>query len=137
MFYGENGVLKSGLSGFITKRAAVFVLILSAADLAFGGSGKWMMLLGLMAGAAVGILRFYGNGWILKLILRQESRQNPVGSAVLFTAGQLAVFVFAFLAYCVGIRTLYGFVAGVLVIPLAVMMNSVTEAFGITKNNFE
>lgn len=130
-------MLKSKLEKFIAKRAAILAAAIAAADLVFGGGRKWVLLLGFLAGAVFNMFLFCGNGWILKKIAQPGSTRNAIGGAALFSIFQLILFPAAVLAYCVSIWVLYGFAAGVLVIPLVIMINSMTEAFGITKNNFE
>ena len=119
------------------KRTAVFLILSSAADLVFLEKNRWLALAGLFEGVLLSLARLIGNGRILKAIL-QLNGNKAVGVGILvFTAFQLALLPVILLLYFLNAWTLYGFVAGILAVPAVVMVNSITEAFGITKNNFE
>jgi fatty-acid desaturase len=61
----------------------------------------------------------------------------PGSSVVLFAISQLILLPLLFIAYFINQWVFAGFVTGILLVPLVIMINSITEAFGITKNHFE
>ena len=100
-------------------------------------SNRWFVLGGLLAGAFISIGRLSSNEWILKKTLKPSGGKSVAGSIIAFTLSQLVMLPVVVLTYFIDVWALYGLVAGVLVVPFIIMMNSITEAFGITKNSFE
>lgn len=130
-------MFRSKLEKFIVKRAAIFLILLSAADLAFLGENRWLTLAGLLAGTSLSIARLIVNEWLFKEVFKLSGGKAAAGSILVFTAVQLVLLPVLLLLYFLSAWILYGFVAGILAVPVIVMVNSITEAFGITKNNFE
>jgi hypothetical protein len=130
-------LFESKLDKFILKRAAVLVIILTAADIAFLGGNRWFVLGGLLLGTVVSLGRMLSNEWILKVTFKVSKGKALAGSIAAFTINQLALVPIILLAYFLNIWLFCGLIAGFLVVPAIVMMNSITEAFGITKNSFE
>ena len=133
-------MFKSRLDKFILKRAAALFFVLATADIAFSGVGRWMILAGLSAGAIISTGRLCSNEWLFKKIFRlnqSDGKRAAAGSMAAFTISQLVLIPVIVLAYLLSVWALYGFIAGILIIPIVIMINSITEAFGITKNNFE
>lgn len=121
----------------MAKRAAVLFLLLAAADIAFLGDNKWQVLVGLFVGAVIGMGRFGSHEWVLKKVFQLNGDKAVTGSVLVFTVSQTVLFLLIVIMYLLNLWTLYGFVAGILIVPLIIMINSITEALGITKNNFE
>lgn len=130
-------LLKSKLDHFLVKREALFLIFLTAADIAFLGENRWPALPGLLAGAFVITARLGISERIAAKTFGRNAGKTDAARIAAYTVSQLVWVPAVVLAYFISIWTLYGFVAGALVVPLIIMMNSVTEAFGITKNNFE
>lgn len=130
-------LFESKLDKFILKRAAVLVIILTAVDIAFLGSNRWLVLGGLLLGTVVSLGRMFSNEWILKVTFKAGKGKAMAGSIAAFTINQLALAPMMLLAYFLNIWLFCGLIAGFLVVPAIVMINSITEAFGITKNSFE
>lgn len=130
-------LFESKLDKFIIKRAAVLAIILTAADIAFLGSNRWLILYGLLFGTAVGLARLLSNEWILKVTFKAGKGKVLTGSIAAFTINQLALVPIILLAYFLSGWLLCGLITGLLIVPAIVMINSITEAFGITKNSFE
>lgn len=126
----------SKLIKFIVKRAALFLVLLTAADLAFLGNHKWLVLAGVFAGAFISVGRLFSNEFILKKIFELNGKKTIAGSMA-FAMNQLILLPVIALAYSLSVWILVGFIAGILTVPIIVMINSVTEAFEITKNDFE
>lgn len=134
---GDEKLLRSKLDRFILRRAAVFLLLLSAADLVFLGKNSWLAFTGLLAGTLLSIVRLVGNEWLFKEVFKFNGGKAVAGSILVFTAIQLILLPIILLLYFLNTWILFGFVAGILAVPVIVMVNSITEAFGMTKNNFE
>lgn len=129
--------LKSGLERFVAKRAAVLFLLLAAAAAVFLGSGRWPALAGLLAGAFLGAGRFRSNEWIFAKILGEKGGKAAAAGAALYAAGMLALFAALASAYFLNSWLFRGVLAGLFLNPAVIMLNSVTEAFGVTRNGFD
>ena len=121
----------------MVKRAAVFLAAMSVADLAFLGNNRWLVLAGLAVGTLLSVARLMGNEWLFRKIIKLSGGKAVAGSILVFTGLQLILLPVILLLYLISVWVLYGFVAGVMAVPVVVMINSVTETFGMTKNNFE
>lgn len=121
----------------MVKRAAAALILLTATDMIFLGRNRWLVLAGLLAGAFISVGRFSGNGWILKKVFQLTGDKAVTGSIVIFTASQLVLMPVIVITYFLNVWIFYGLIAGFLNVPLVIMINSITEAFGITKNSFE
>ena len=134
-------MFESKLEKFMVKRVFVLIIILSIVDMIIMES-KWLVLVGLMMGTILSIAKFSLNARIFSgnlcthksPILRKLSSSANI---ILFTIIQITLFLLLFLSYSLSPWIFAGFVAGVLLIPFAIMINSVTEALGLTKNHFE
>ncbi len=135
-------MFKSKLEQFMLKRAAYSLLLLLILDFAVLKDGRWPVLVGLLAGALLSAARFGGR----VLVFCKLPGANPVhrahsralaGSIALFSFNELILLPLLLLTYFLGHWIFAGFAAGILLVPAVVMINSVTEAFGITQNSFE
>ena len=133
----DQKLFRSKLVKFMVKRAAVLFFVLSTADLAFLGQDRWPVFAGLVAGTLLSIAKLVGNEWLFQKIFTLSGEKAMAGSILVFTGLQLVLLPIILILYYLSLWALYGFVAGILAVPLIVMINSVTETFGITKNNFE
>ena len=130
-------MFKSKLDKFIVKRAAALLILLTAAELLFLKSNRWFVLEGLLAGAFISIGRLSSNEWILKKTLKSNGGQAVAGSIVAFILSYLVLISVITFIYFLNVWAFYGLITGILVVPIIIMMNSITEMFGITKNRFE
>lgn len=112
------------------------MVLLITADVVFLGENMWLSLAGLLSGTFIGIGRFRCSKWILRRVLRANTEQSLLHGNVAFTLSQFVLLPVIALAYFLNIWVLYGLIAGLLIIPTGIMINSITEALGITKNNF-
>lgn len=134
-------MLKSKLEKFLMKRALICMVLMSAIDIIVIDE-KWHVLTGLLSGTFVSIFRFGSNALILSnaMGVKQDDRCSIFSSEfiiVLFGLSQLILLPLLFLAYFISQWVFAGFIAGIITIPVVIMVNSITEAFGITKNHFE
>lgn len=113
---------------------------------------KWLVLTGLYVGTILSMAKFGSYAWVFGKIIGvgtnasdeggsesrlPERRQSPGSSIIVFTLNQLILLPLLFLAYYLSTRLFVGFVAGILTVPFVILVNSITEALGITKNHFE
>lgn len=112
-------------------------MMLAVITAVFLGSHRWPVFAGLFSGALLGFFRLCGNEWIFKRLLCQNGAKAAAGGAAVFLTSQLLLILALALAYEAGRWAFCGLLAGVLIIPAVVMMNSITEAVGFTKNSFE
>lgn len=133
----DQTLFMSKLVRFMVKRAAILFSVLSAADMVFLGQNRWSVFAGLAAGTLLSIARLMGNEWLFQKIFALSGEKAMAGSILVFTGLQLVLLPIILILYFLSLWALYGFVAGILAVPAVVMINSITETFGMTKNNFE
>lgn len=67
-----------------------------------------------------------------------ESKNRKIRRFIyVYFAGQLAIIVAMIITLKINIWLFAGMVAGILHVPLAITINAVTEAVGLSKNGFE
>lgn len=130
-------MFKSKMDRFLLTREALFFVPMAATAVAFMGRNRWTTLCGLFAGALFVTGRLAINEWILMKTFRLDGKRAAAWRIAVLSVSQLVWGPAFVLAYFLNIWVLYGFVAGALLLPLIIMLNSITEAFGITENHFE
>jgi len=123
----------------IGKRAAVLALLLSFFPHIHADIG-WRALYGLFAGTALGILRYVTYALVLRKLVCNAavSHKRAVTAGIsAFAANQLLILPLLLFCHSVHPSLFWGFVCGIFTVPTTVMVNSVTEALGIIKSNFE
>lgn len=98
--------------------------------------------MGLLLGSAVSVFKFGSYAWIFKRIestaAGAEQKANLSRNSMFgFLANQVVILLLLFAAYFLNPWFFAGIVAGVLLVPFVIMINSITEALKITSNNFE
>lgn len=123
---------------FILKKAAVLFCILVVLVLIFCQQ-RWFILCGLTIGGGFSFLRFISNANLYcRLFCPGVSVQTAVkGTVTMFALHQVMLLAFLLATRYLNLQFFIGSVAGVLLVPSAVMINSATEAVGITANGFE
>lgn len=134
-------MIKSKLERFIAKRVLICMILLLIVDMIVS-ENRWFVLVGIIVGTILSFVKFGSNAWVLKGILgidqnNAQIKLTPGISIIIFIISQLILLSLLFLAYFLNYWIFAGFVAGILLLPLVIMVNSITEAFGITKNHFE
>lgn len=134
-------MLKNKLVNFIAKRVLICSILLSIIVLIWL-EHKWYTLAGLLLGSVFSVMKFGSYTWIFKRIVSDAEsslrKAKPVKRSMLgFLANQIIVFPLLLAAYYLNQWFFIGVVAGVLLVPLVLMINCVTEALKITRNNFE
>lgn len=133
-------MFSSKIEQFILKRLLICFILLSIIDMVVF-ENRWPVLAGLATGTVVSALKFCGNAKSLSGIFNNAAqgsrgRRGQHSSTVIFLLNQIILLPLLFLAYYMGQWVFWGFVAGILTVPLLIMLNSITEAFGITRNHF-
>jgi hypothetical protein len=102
-------------------------------------SNKWTAAAGLITGAVLGVAKFGSNALYLRKTLGADARtgRTAAGGIAAFLISQLIMLPLLILAYFLSFRLFCGFIAGSLLVPAIIMVNSITEALGLTKNGFE
>lgn len=134
-------MIESKLERFITKRVLIGMILLSIIDMVMF-ENRWLVLVGLIVGSMLSIVKFASNAWVFGGIFGtdQDSARKklaPITSVAMFAVNQLILLPLLILAYFLNQWIFAGFVAGILIVPFVIMINSITEAIGITKNHFE
>lgn len=103
---------------------------------------KWPVLAGLTLGGLIGILHFRINASLfgkLPVSVGAEAG-NPLLSVVkmvVYAVNQIVFLPLLIVSYMAGMAFFEGVVAGILLVPLVILINSITEVLRITHNNFE
>jgi hypothetical protein len=126
---------------FIAKRVIIYYLLLAAADIVFIRQ-KWLLLIGLTAGAIFSLLRFGTNAAVYGGIpfAGAKIKVNNLSAGtviVIYAINQIILLPLLFISYKAGMAFFEGVVAGILLVPLVLFINSITEAIRVTHNNFE
>lgn len=130
-------LLMGKLEKFVVKRVFVFVIILGLFNLVFMRQ-KLVISAGLLTGSAIGVLRFKFLSVAFFKHLKNGSDDN--GSKVWFIGYFTGCFL-TIAALVISARLdkwfFAGVVASILIIPAIIMINGITEYFGLTNNHFE
>jgi len=101
---------------------------------------KRFFFFGVTAGTAASFLRFEASAFYFREICRMENRgpgKKTKAAANLFVSfSMILLFLLLFIGYRLNQWFFAGLVAGVALVPLILMVNSITEATGMTKNHF-
>lgn len=129
-------MFENKLMPFVIKQIAVYLLVFSIAILLF--NNRWQLYLGLFAGAALSIIRFLSNAWIIQRAVTAVRNHcwQIIATAALFIVNQLLLLAVLYVFYKLNLWLFISLAAGVLLAPFTIIVNSITEAFGITKNKF-
>lgn len=129
----------SRLQKNVSVRAIICLVLFSVADVLLI-KDKWFVLLGLAIGTGISIMKFESYAWIFsnefKLEVFSSSIKQSVGIIVVFALNQIVLFSALLFSYLHNPWTFIGLAGGVLSVPLVLLVNSVTEFLGITKNSF-
>ena len=130
-------MIKSKLKTFILKRMLILYILLAVLDLLLVKE-RWFALVGLTAGALYSVVRFSLTQHVFSSLLLKSGKTISVRSTILITIGSLTV-VIALLTISIKISfwVFVGVISGILLIPAIIVINGITEALGISCNNFE
>lgn len=134
-------MLNRGLTVLIVKRVLICYILLSIIDVVLVKQ-RWLALFGLSVGAVFGVLKFISYSWVFGRIASGAAAGIRKGAGaglgiLVFAFNQILLLPLLFVAYKFDMWFFTGLVAGILLVPFAIMLNCLTEAIGITHNNFE
>lgn len=137
----DKNVFKSKLEKFILKRALIVFIILTIIDIVFI-NGKWFAFCGLLIGGLLSILKFSSYAWVFAKIITPEpentQKKYSAGNAVIvFILNQVLLLPLMLVTLKINLMLFAGFVAGILLVHLILLMNCITEGLRITHNHFE
>jgi hypothetical protein len=131
--------LNNGIELFVYKKTFVYALIVAGAALAFGR--KEAAALGVILGAGPGIFRFrlYSKGFRKTFSGGLPLKPAAASFRILavYMLNQTALAAMLYIAFRLDAGLFFGFTAGILIVPLILLVNGITEAAGITHNNFQ
>ena len=134
-------MFKSKIEQFVAKKAVICLILLSIIDI-IAINYRWLVLVGLFSGTILSVAKFGSYAWVFGRICSTDqgdsSRKQASGSSItVYMLNQLILLPLLFLTYFLNRWIFTGFVAGILIVPFVIMINSITEVLGITKNHFE
>lgn len=130
-------MLMSKLEKFVAKRVVIFLVVLSLMNLVFMRH-KLVISAGLIAGSAVGMLRFSSLAGMLSKLLERDRSANKLKLSVFSCAnGYFLTIALLIISGKLNKCFFLGVVASILIIPAIIMINGFTENFGLTNNHFE
>lgn len=122
---------------FLIKRIIILYVILLICDFVFFDK-KWIIALGLTFGTIFGIFKFINMSKFMSGILVQEEKKLCLRRILVkFLSVQLATVFLLAVSIILSKVCFFGIVAGILIIPVIILINGITEGFGITHNNFQ
>ncbi len=129
------------LFNFVIKRVIFYYLLLTIADIVLM-TQKWPILAGLTAGGIIGTVRFGTTASMfgrIPFISGKKDRKSfsSVGKQMVFVINQVILLPLLYFSYKAGMAFFGGIAAGILLVPLVLLINSITEVLKITHNNFE
>lgn len=127
---------KGSLEKFIVTRSLVVMLAFSIVAVIFF-SGRWAFLAGLALGYGTVILKLYAMGRMLDGLLVRRQSPAFLGGLVQYLLRFGLLFLIMVVSAVIDTWMLFGSLAGAIALPIVVMVNGMTEAMGLTHNNFE
>ncbi len=126
---------------FIAKRVLICYIPMSIIDIALVKQ-RWIVLLGMLIGVFVSLIRFNSYGLVFERMFLANLEATRKGfsiiiSLTIFIMNQLVLFFLLFIAYKVNPYLFAGIFTGVMLLPFMLFVNCLTEATGVTHNNFE
>jgi hypothetical protein len=131
-------LFKSELEKFVARRIALFFLIGAVISVIFFAD-RWLIILGLLVGGGLSTGRFASYAWSFRK--NTSGQEMNIGKAVMrglltFVGNQLILIPLLFVAYRFHQSFFVSMIVGVLMAPIVLMVNSFTEAMGVTRNCF-
>ena len=137
MYVLNENMFKSKLEVFILKRVLVSYIILAVLDIIFLRQ-RWIAAAGLTAGGIIGLARFGSAASLFRKVLSTNSTDAAVGTVILkYITGQAPLIIVLAVSLIFDLWFFMGAAAGILLVPLSIAINGITEALGLTRNGFE
>ncbi len=103
---------------------------------------RWHILAGMFLGAVVALIRFGSYGFVFEKIFLANSAAphkafSVIGTLSVFVINQMVLLPLLLAAYMFSPYFFAGVLVGLMLLPLMLFINCLTEALKITHNNFE
>jgi hypothetical protein len=132
-------VLKSKLERFILKRALFFFILLSLLNIIFMKE-KLFILGGLAVGGVFSVLKLGSFAAVLKDYAKRLNNSGKSKSgyiAARYIINQIITITLLAVSLKINLWFFAGMTIGILLVPIVVFINGITESLKITHNNFE
>lgn len=134
-------MLKSKLERFVAKRVLIVFILMAILDIVLMNQ-KWHVLVGMLLGGIFSLFKFSSYAFVFSKVIASAAnndRRNPAvkRSMLIFIINQLVLLPILYVSYKFNEWFFMGIVAGILLVPLVLIINSITEPLKITHNNFE
>lgn len=121
---------------FLVKKSIIIILILICISIIIFGR-NFEVIVGVVLGYLISLLRLRTLSGILKKMVGNAVKQVKKYSPVSYIFVQLFTILILILAVMKSAPFFLAVFTGILVVPLTILINSLTELLGITRNNFE
>ena len=134
-------MFKTKLEKFIAKRSLLFFVILAILDIVLF-KNRWYCLVGLFLGGIFSVSKFRSYSMVFTRIIGSASinvkNSHAVrNSLIVFFINQIILLPILFISLKFNSWFFMGIVAGILLVPLVLMINTITEPLRLTHNNYE
>lgn len=125
------------MKSFIKTRIIIFYIVLIIAAIILFDN-RWNIVIGLSCGTMFGILKNIRTSRFLSNLLSQGDEKLCLGGTLIkFLSLQIVTVIFMTVSICIDLWSFLGVVAGILLVPAIILVNSITEVLGISHNNFQ
>lgn len=129
-------MFRSKIEIFIIKRILIFYFLLTVLAILFVDQ-KVFVLSGLTVGAGAGLLRFCSTASMLAGYMLRDNPGVTGNGVIRYIVNMVATIALLTVSLIYDKWFFAGTAAGILIVPLAITLNGITEGLGITHNSFE
>jgi hypothetical protein len=126
----------NSLEKFIAKRVLIIFGVLVILNLIFVSQRMYVML-GLIIGSIFGFMRFSSLGATISRLVLHDKSNTVKETFIRYMVNHVAMIVLCAVSIRYSLWMFIGVIAGVLIIPVIIMINGITEGLGVTHNRFE
>lgn len=121
---------------FFVKRVCIFYAIALIICLIFSGH-RLIMIAALTVGVLISLLRFAVLESVLRHLLSGANKKRAIAiNIVIYLLNLVIIGITVVFAMQFGIHTFLAALGGILSSLFVIMLNAITEAFGITQNHY-
>jgi len=124
------------LRHFIKIRVAVVYTFLIVVSLIFFND-RWYLVMGLTCGSIFGVMKYIAAARFISNILLQNEKTHYLRVFTKYLSLQAVTILLMAVSIRINMWSFYGITAGLLLLPAIITVNSLTEALGISHNNFQ
>lgn len=130
-------MFKNKLAAFIGKRLLICYILVSIIVIIFIDR-RWPVFIGLSVGSILSVMQLSSNISMFERLFSKETPKDAVKKGTLhYVLALLSMLAVLAAAVVYDIWLFAGIVGGLLTVPFVICVNGITEALGITHNNFE